>query len=150
MINKKKVLAIASAGGHWTQLKMIEPAFSHHSVHYITTYLNRSVRNTPNLSRVIDADMSMKLKLPVLAIQVACLLIWHRPEIVISTGAAPGFFAVMFGKLIGAKTLWIDSMANFSELSMSGRQAQRFCDLCLTQWPDLADGKQVKHFGNLL
>ncbi len=150
MMKEKKVLAVASAGGHWTQLKMIESAFAQHSVQYLTTNLNRSVENTPKISRVIDADISMKLKLPILAFQVACVLIWHRPDIVISTGAAPGFFAVMFGKLLRAKTIWIDSMANFSELSMSGRQAQRFCDLCLTQWPDLADGDKVKHFGSVL
>ena len=44
-----------------------------------------------------------------------------RPDVVISTGAAPGAFALFFGKLFGAKTIWIDGIASTSKLSMSGK-----------------------------
>ena len=62
----------------------------------------------------------------------------ERPSVVVSTGAAPGLFGVIFGKLGGARTIWIDSIANAEELSMSGRLAGRWADLWLTQWPELA------------
>jgi hypothetical protein len=62
----------------------------------------------------------------------------ERPDVVLSTGAAPGFFALLFGRLLGARTIWLDSIANIEELSMSGRMARRHADLWLTQWPHLA------------
>ncbi|MCP5066722.1 MAG: hypothetical protein GY946_09155 [bacterium] len=62
----------------------------------------------------------------------------ERPDVVISTGAAPGLFALLFGRLIGAKTIWIDSLANGEVPSMSGRLAGRVVGLWLTQWPEVA------------
>lgn len=150
-INIKKVLAVASSGGHWTQLCLLNESFSHCDVHYVTTNLNLSaIESQSNLSIVIDADLASKLKLILLSMQMLILIITKRPDCVISTGAAPGFFAVLFGKLIGAKTVWIDSMANHSKLSVSGKYASKFCDLCLTQWPHLTDNKRVKYSGSLL
>jgi hypothetical protein len=31
----KKVLAVASGGGHWVQLLRLQPAFVHHKVTYV-------------------------------------------------------------------------------------------------------------------
>lgn len=147
----KTVLAVASAGGHWTQLLLLSKAFEHYDVHYVTTNLNiNAIDSTENLSVVIDADLAAKFKLIRLGLQMALLVFKKRPDCIISTGAAPGFFAVLFGKLIGAQTIWVDSMANYSSLSVSGKYASKLCDLCLSQWPHIADDEQVKHFGSLL
>ncbi|RBP52953.1 hypothetical protein [Arenicella xantha] len=150
-INTKKVLAVASGGGHWVQLSLLSESFKHCDIHYVTTDLNLSaIESQTDLSVVIDADLSQKVRLIPLSIQMAALIIRKRPDYIISTGAAPGFFAVLFGQLIGAKTIWVDSMANHSKLSVSGKYASKFCDLCLTQWPHLADNKRVKYSGSLL
>lgn len=151
MSHSKKVLAVSSAGGHWTQLQLLSDAFNHCDVQYLTTTANKSARDThKDILAVPDADLSTKLQLIPLALRCFMLVLKHRPNIVISTGAAVGFFSLLAGKIIGAKTIWIDSMANYSSLSVSGRHASKFCDVCLTQWPDLADGKKVVHFGSLL
>ena len=34
---------------------------------------------------------------------------------VISTGAAPGYFAMRFAKWLGRRTIWIDSIANVEQ-----------------------------------
>jgi len=64
----------------------------------------------------------------------------------VSTGAAPGYIAVRLGKLLGARTAWIDSVANVEEVSLSGRMVGRHADLWLTQWRHLAkdDGPQYR------
>ena len=43
--------------------------------------------------------------------------------------------------------MWIDSVANVEELSMSGQMASASGDLCLTQWPHLAGGS-VQYLGS--
>ncbi|MBT8423046.1 MAG: UDP-N-acetylglucosamine--LPS N-acetylglucosamine transferase, partial [Gammaproteobacteria bacterium] len=68
----------------------------------------------------------------------------------VSTGAAPGYFAIRFGKLLGAKTIWIDSLANVEQLSRAGRMAERYSDLWLTQWPDLAGGDGPDYAGQVI
>ena len=73
----------------------------------------------------------------------------ERPDVVVSTGAAPGYLALRCAKLLGARTVWIDSVANVEELSLSGRIASTKADLCLTQWPHLAAGP-VGYEGSVL
>jgi hypothetical protein len=58
--------------------------------------------------------------------------------VIISTGAAPGFFALMFGKILMRKTIWIDSMANADEMSLAGKKIKPFADIWLTQWEELS------------
>ena len=84
------------------------------------------------------------------ALGVIRLLIRLRPDVVITTGAAPGYFAVRFGKWLGARVVWVDSVANAQELSMSGLKAGAFVDLWLTQWSHLAGQKGPLFRGSVL
>ena len=145
--NKPKVLAIASGGGHWVQLWRLRPAWENCDITYVTTSESRYkdiVKSLPrnnckqNCYYVIDANRWEKLKLIKQLIQIVFILIKERPQVIISTGAAPGFFALRFGKVIGARTIWIDSIANAATLSLSGKKIQPYADLCLTQWEHLS------------
>ncbi|MFZ9916397.1 MAG: UDP-N-acetylglucosamine--LPS N-acetylglucosamine transferase, partial [Phycisphaerales bacterium] len=78
-----------------------------------------------------------RLRLIWMAVRVALLVMRLRPSVIISTGAAPGYVALRIGRLLGARTVWVDSFANAAELSLSGRKALSFADLTLTQWPHL-------------
>jgi hypothetical protein len=55
------------------------------------------------------------------------------PDAVISAGAAPGFFCIVAGRLIGAKTLRIDIVANGEERSICGKLSKHFEHQCPTQ-----------------
>ena len=74
--------------------------------------------------------------------QVAWVVLRERPDVVITTGAALGVVALRVGRLLGARTVWLDSIANVDHVSMSGEHVKRFADLYLTQWQHLesADG----------
>lgn len=134
-----KVLAVASSGGHWVQLQRIRPAFEAHRCIYVSTLLSYAQDVAPaRFIAVRDATRWNKFALAVLAAQMLAIVLREKPDVVISTGAAPGYFAVVFGKLFGARTIWVDSIANAEELSLSGKIAGRFADLWLTQWKHLA------------
>lgn len=78
-------------------------------------------------------------------------LVWReKPRAIITTGALPGLFCVIAGRLMGASTIWVDSIANSDEPSLSGRLARPFASLWLTQWPHLADGAAMQYRGALL
>jgi UDP-N-acetylglucosamine:LPS N-acetylglucosamine transferase len=136
---KLKVLAVASGGGHWIQLKKITPAFEQHEVVYVSIDPRLAAQVAPRrFHAVCDANKNTPLALAKCATQVRQIIHDEEPDIIVSTGAAPGFFAVRIGKMIGAQTVWIDSLANAERLSLSGRLAETHADLCLTQWPHLA------------
>jgi hypothetical protein len=137
---KRKILAVASGGGHWVQLQRLRPAFAGEDVVYVTVdKAYRADIGTAPLYVVNDATRWSKWSLVKLALRIAWIVVKQRPDVVVTTGAAPGYFAVVFGKLFGARTAWIDSMANVEQLSMAGQKAGRWADRWLTQWPALAE-----------
>lgn len=142
-MKKKKILAVASQGGHAIQLMRLKPVFDKHDTSYVSSQQREGMTQ---FTRVVDANRNAKLRLLLLVLQMFWIVIRKRPDLVISTGAAPGYFALLWGKLLGAKTIWLDSIANAEELSMSGERAGRFADLWLTQWPEVAR-KNGPNFG---
>ncbi len=159
----RKIVAVASAGGHWIQLQRLRPAWDDCHVTYITTKAGyetalkkdaaRRKQLPPKVCVVMDANKWQKMRLVYQLLQIAWILFRTRPSVVISTGAAPGFFALKLGKLLGARTLWLDSVANVEELSLSGEKVKKSADLWLTQWPKLAEkdpSGKLKYLGNIL
>ncbi len=86
----------------------------------------------------IEANRWQKARLLRSGIEVALILMKVRPDVVITTGAAPGFFAVRLAALAGIRSIWLDSIANVEIMSLSGQKAGKHADLWLTQWEHLA------------
>ena len=133
----KKLLAVASGGGHWTQLLRLKTAFNKCEVYYVTTMDCHNDSLNSRCYLVNDASRWKKFGLLVLFFQMLKVFIRVRPDVVITTGAAPGVFAIFLGNLFCARTLWLDSIANAEEISLSGKLAGPHADLWLTQWPEL-------------
>lgn len=150
MQTSKKILAVASGGGHWVQLLRLRPAFEGHNVEYISTNIGYRADVQETLHVVTDANMWQKMKLLKMFMEVAWIVISCRPDIVITTGAAPGFAAIMFGRIFGARTVWIDSIANSEELSNSGKNARRWATAWVTQWEHLAQNDGPEYWGAVL
>ena len=99
---------------------------------------------------VTDANMWEKLRLVRMLLEVLWVILKLRPDIVVTTGAAPGLAAISIGRLLGAKTVWIDSIANSEQLSQSGRQARRWATAWVTQWEHLSVGNSPQYWGSVL
>lgn len=151
MAHRNKVLAVASRGGHWVQLLRLREAFDSCDVVYVTTEpAYRSNVDGASFRTVVEADRTQKLRMCLLILQMLILVLRERPTCVVTTGAAPGYFAIRFGRLLGARTLWIDSIANAEEMSLSGRLARRCADVTLTQWEHLATSGGPEYRGAVL
>lgn len=143
MTQPPRILAIASGGGHWVQLLRLRPAFEHARVCWVTVKAGSRVDVGDDRFDVInDATRWDKLGLLRMGIKLAWIVLRERPNVVISTGAAPGYFAIRLGKLLGARTIWLDSIANVEQISMTGQLVSKHADLWLTQWPHLATPEQ--------
>ena len=151
MCQSKRILAVASGGGHWVQLLRILPAFEGCDVTLVT--INETYRSEAQGHKfyvVNDATRWNKLALLSQCLRIAWILAKVRPHVVVSTGAAPGYFALRLGKIMGARTIWIDSIANVEQLSLSGARVGKYADLWLTQWPHLATPAGPRYQGAVL
>lgn len=146
-----KVLAVTSGGGHWEEMMLIKDGFRDAQVVYANTFPGLAEKSGLDGAYVVtDCNRNT------IFLGLKCTLdLWfvlrrERPNFVVSTGAAPGLIAVLLAKLVGAQTIWIDSIANAEQLSMSGRMAGRFVDLWLTQWRHLGSPKGPHYWGSVL
>lgn len=151
-LGQKRLLLIASGGGHWIELTRLAEAFRDCHCEFVST--------APNLIAPVGERPVIKVtdgsRDTLRALVSSCFQLWRiirsrRPDVVISTGAAPGAIALYIAKLHGIRTIWIDSVANSDQLSLSGRAVRPVVDLCLTQWPNLASREAgIRYFGRVL
>ena len=128
----RRVLAISSGGGHWVELMRLRPAFEDAIVSYATvrTCDRGDVGDDP-FCTFSDVTRRNRFSGPVVLIQIIIILLRVRPHAIVTTGAMPGFLAIRLGRLLGVRSVWIDSIANVEELSMSGQMAGVHVDLWL-------------------
>ena len=140
-----KILAISSGGGHWEQLMIVRQAFARHDVAYANTMSGLAEKaGIAPAFLVTDCSRSSLRASVRSAWDILRLVSRLHPDLIVTTGALPGFLALVVGKLFGARTVWIDSVANSERLSMSGKYARYFADLHLTQWQHLVEASNTK------
>lgn len=148
----RRVLAIASGGGHWVEMRRLVPAFEGMDVAFASVY--------PDYARDVEGhrfysfpDFSRFNKLGIFPLtwRLLRILLKERPEVVITTGSAPAMLCLGMAKLLfRSKTIWIDSIANCERLSTSGSLAKHVADIWLTQWDHLAVERGPKFWGAVL
>jgi UDP-N-acetylglucosamine:LPS N-acetylglucosamine transferase len=148
-LTKPVLLAVSSGGGHWIQLLRLKPAFANIETVYASVEDRHQDVYPATYQSIPDANRDTKFRLIYLLLKLTIIIFKFRPRVIVSTGAAPGYLAIRLGKLIGAKGLFIDSIANAERLSVSGEMASHHADLMLTQWPEL-QRPGVRYEGNVI
>ena len=146
-----KLFAISSPGGHWIQLTRLCAGLEqqYQIVYAMPDKLFKPKRDQKVYS-VIDVSADDKWKLIPCALQVAYILLKERPDAILSTGAAPGVVAIMLGKLLRIRTIWVDSIANVQKISRSGEMVKNRADVFITQWEHLSDQQTILYKGSVL
>lgn len=124
-----------------------------HEAFIVTT--SEAVRR--KLARVspvyVVGECNREHPLRVMSVLLRCIRIVfrERPDVIISTGAAPGCLVCFLGKLVGARIVWLDSITNVEQLSLSGRMVYRIADLFLVQWPELTKRcRRAEYVGSVI
>lgn len=148
-----KICLVASAGGHLSQLLSLAPVWQGREVVIVSTgeMVREKIEKLGTAYVVGECNRQQPVK--TLGVMFKCFkIVWNeRPNVILSTGAAAGFLVCCWGKLLGAKVIWVDSIANAQKLSMSGRMIRPFADLILSQWPDVAAKyPKVEYAGELI
>jgi Oligosaccharide biosynthesis protein Alg14 like len=151
MRRQPRLLAAASGGGHWIELLRLRAAFSGWDVAYVSMFENyRSAVDGARYYAIPDASRFDKLGFIKVALKCLPIMLKERPDAVVTTGSAPMLWFIAFGRLIGAKTLWIDSVAQAEEMSSSGRLAKTLSNETVAQWPNVAEAEGVQCWGAVL
>ena len=148
----------ASAGGHANELELLlqaaKGAWPVEPAAFVTTMqitADGFARHGRPVHVIGEADRRKPIEAVGVLFRSLVLALKVRPTVVVTTGSMPLAVFCIWSKLLGARIVWIDSVAQIDHMSVSGQIMRRVADLCLVQWPDLV-GKYsgVEYSGELL
>jgi UDP-N-acetylglucosamine:LPS N-acetylglucosamine transferase len=146
-----RLLAVASGGGHWIQLLRLRDAFAGFETAYVSMFENYAdAVPGARLYTIPDASRFDKLSFVKVGLKALWIMAKERPRAIVTTGSAPMLSFILLGRLIGARTLWIDSIANAERMSSSGRLARKLAHRTVSQWPEVAAAEGVECWGSVL
>jgi len=138
---KLRICLAASAGGHLSQLLRLSHSWKDYEVFWVTTttVVAEKLCKSGKVYAVGESNREHLIRVIKSLIRCIKIIIKERPDVVVSTGAAVGCITCFLGKILGAKVVWMDSITNVEQISLSGKMVRYIADLFLVQWPALAD-----------
>lgn len=148
--SRNRLLSVASGGGHWDEMILMREAFADFDIVYASTIPRIGQSLGIDSLAITDFNRNTLMQVIPAAWEAFRLVRQVRPAVIVSTGAAPGLLVLLVGRLLGVRTVWLDSVANAEQVSLSGRIARTFVDLHCVQWDHLTNGGRSKFLGRLL
>jgi len=147
----KRIVLVASPGGHRTELLELAEAFAGHETHCFT-YAPASSEGFEGLH--VFPNLAQKpWTFPVTFFRLFRLLRQLRPVCLMSTGGELAIPAFLIGKFVfRTRLIFIECSAQVQTPSLTGRVLCRFCDLFFVQWRSLLKtyGKRARYAGGLI
>ena len=139
-----KICLVGSSGGHLTHLYMLEDFWKDNRRFWVT--FNKEDANSILKGEKIyycyfptNRNIKNLIRNSFLAIKI---LHKEKPDLVISSGAAVAVPFFYFGKLIGAKTIYIEVFDRINKPTITGKLVYPVTDKFIVQWEEM---KKVYH-----
>lgn len=143
----KKVLFIASTGGHLNELMQLKPLFPKYDYHIIT----EKDKMTENLKEEYKDRISylhygtrahiVKYIFQFLANCFRTVFYYFklRPKYIVTTGTHTAGPMCVLGKILGSKIIYIETFANRNTKTATGKLIYHFADLFIVQWEEMLE-----------
>lgn len=150
-IHPPKLLIVCSAGGHLREaLESIAGlGLGFDLATFRQPHLTAPPPGARSLHYLLDPHVSL-WKYAVNAAQSLWLMLRLRPNVVLTTGAGIAIPCALLGKVMGAKLIFVESVASVHALSRTGAFLYRYADLFVVQWPDLCKAHPRAVYGGCI
>ena len=143
----KKILFIASTGGHFSELMQLSSMFKKYDYHIITekTKTNTNlVDKYPSKVDYLVYGTKDHLFLYVFKFLINCIKSLYlyfkiRPKFIITTGTHTAVPMCYIGKIFGSKIIFIETFANSKTKTLSGKMIYPIANLFLVQWKEMLE-----------
>jgi beta-1,4-N-acetylglucosaminyltransferase len=133
-----KICLACSHGGHLTETLQILDAFTGHDIFFATYHSAREAE----VQAIAPAYFADNIGISVWRMVCAFFWAWtilqrERPAVIVSLGAEIALPFLYLGKLLGIKTIFIESWCRVQNLSLTGKLVYPVVDVFWVQWPHL-------------
>lgn len=136
-MKQKKICLISSSGGHFEQLKMLQPLSKNYHLVLITEDTEYSSEADYYLIQTGMRDRLFPLKMIINSIKSIKIWVKEKPDYIISTGAMVVIPIALIAKLCKKKVVFIETFATVYDGTRTGRFMYKIADLFIVQWEPL-------------
>ena len=136
MAGAGKICIVSSCGGHLTEVRVLRPAYDRYAHFYVLNDrvgLPADMRDKTYFIAHAERDWRVLLNF----FEAWSILRRERPNVILSTGAGPVVPFAVLGRLLGIKSIFVETFACVHAPSMSGQLMYRVANRFFYQWPDL-------------
>ena len=133
-----KLLLVCNPGGHFSTMMGLKNFWSAYPRAWVTypKFDTQALRGNERVYWVEMQEARMLWKACVNFLKALLILRKSQPDLVVSTGAGLAVPFILASKLLGIKTVFIESISRSGSLSLSGRLLYNLVDELYVQWPE--------------
>lgn len=134
-----KICLVGSSGGHLTHLYMLRP-FWENKDRFWCTFDKEDASSLLEGEKIYPVYYPSNRSFKALFIntyRAIKILKKEHPDVIISSGAAPAIPFFWIGKIMGAKTVYIEVFDRIDKSTISGRVCYPVTDLFIVQWEEM-------------
>lgn len=150
MLRPPKIVAVASGGGHLTELLLSLPEEFLTSTTFVTFKTAHTKKTLKSYKHcfIIDPHVS-RIKYMYNFVQSLKIFFRINPAVVVTTGAGIAVSLIILARIFNKRLIYIETGARVTGLSRSGKFAYRFADLFIVQSTYLNDTLPKSVLGQL-
>ena len=139
VVDDIKVCLVCSSGGHLDHLYMLKPYWENKN-RFWATFDKKDALTMLEGEKIYPVYYPSNRSLKALIIntfRAVKILKAEKPDLIISSGAAPAVPFFYIGKMMGAKTIFIEAFDRINKGSLSGKLCYRASDVFIVQWEEM-------------
>lgn len=144
-MSKRNVLFVASTGGHLKELMQLEKMFKNYDFNLVTEktksnmYLKDKYKERVNYLTYGTKEhmISYPFKLLFNCFKSLYLYFKIHPDYIVTTGVHTAAALCCLGKIFGSKVIYIETFANISTKTVTGKCLYPIVDMFIVQWESL-------------
>ena len=141
----KRVLLVACSGGHLLQMMALKPAWEDLETRWVTLEAADS-KYLLDPAKVVFAQGPVARNIPNFFRNLALARRINRefrPDVILSTGAALAVPFFIVGRVLGIRTVYVESFTRVNRPSLTGRLVYPFANVFFVQWPGFRQRRAV-------
>lgn len=139
---KHKICLVSSSGGHWEQLKKLQPLVDKYDGFYVTEKTRFDA--SPAKYLMWQTDLKDRWMIPKMIVNgVKAIYIWikERPDYIITTGTMVAYPFYLMSWIFRKKFIFIETFGRANMPTVAGKMMEKHSNLFIVQWES-----QVKYY----
>lgn len=130
------ILLVTPSGGHLTEMRALATAYNGYRHHFV---INTPIADDPRMvGRTTLLTLSQRdWKFVFNLIEAWKIIRLHKPRVILATGGSISFPFILFGKILGIRSIFIETVGKVVVPTLSGRLCYPLASDFFYQWPYL-------------